>query len=254
MLSHPILPSNISWLDKHPNASQLVSNVAFPNATFALCLFGIPATVGNKAGMMRTDVHAIKHLSQSQLSVFNGTDVFFHAWTNDKRICNELKIRYIPKDYRCQKIVFDTRKDLFGYNHVQSMILSIVQVLRLAIQTPYDQVFLARHDLLLCSQEKIPLFTPSQFIVTDSWTHKNLDGIPDWSFIGSLATLQYVFQTLHERFKKGDKIHTNTRAHFMIQTHLDQINYTKQNQVRHYVVKQNLYRIGCGNLKLKTKS
>lgn len=245
MVAHPLLPSNISWLDKHPAASQLASDVTFRNATFAFCLFGIPATVGRKAGMMITDARTIRVLSQSQLSVMTGTDVFFHAWTGDANVCDELRRCYTPKNHSCHKIVFDTRNSLYGYRHVQSMILSIVRVLRLAARTQYDQVFLARHDLLLCCQTKPPLFAPSQFIVTQSWAQTNLDGIPDLSFIGSLETLHTVFETLYGRFEKKDVIHRNTRAHFMIQTHLDQMNYTRKNWVRHYVLKQNLYRDGC---------
>ena len=67
---------------------------------------------------------------------------------------------------------------------------------------------------------------------------KDEDGIPDDVFIGDPSILKLVFRTLNDRFAKHDIIHPNTRAHYMIQKHLDDLNIT----ARSYPLRRFLYR------------
>lgn len=74
--------------------------------------------------------------------------------------------------------------------------------------------------------DKVPLFAGQQFVVTQRWEESNLHGIPDLSFAGSPSMLEYVFNTLYARFKAREVISNDTRAHFMIQFHLNDLLFT----------------------------
>jgi hypothetical protein len=69
-----------------------------------------------------------------------------------------------------------------------------------------------------------------------------MDGIPDCSFVGDPILIEHVFLSLYARFRRGDKIHSNTRAHFMIQAQLDALSLSNRGYVTHFHVSQMLLR------------
>ena len=192
---------------------------------------------------MQLDVSTIKEASHRQMSMLPAVTVYSHAWKPkefDDRICQEIHSRYKPKKEICENIIFDTRSDLYGYTHVQSMILSITKVLSLSQEERYDQLVLSRHDNIFLTP--VPYFLPHQFVVMGSWETKSLDGIPDQSFAGDPIILQYVFTSLYARFISRQRIHNNTRAHFMIQAQLDELYLTRRGYVAHFHMQQSLLR------------
>ena len=249
---HPQLPSNVSWASKHAPArlTQRPHRVA-------LCLFGIPASVGVKAGQMRQNASLIARVAGRQLAALPPhVDVYSHAWRRRKAgdgICEGVVLSYGARAHRCDPIVFDSRRSLYSYEHVQSMILSITRVLALAAAQRYAQLVLARHDVLFC--DRVPLVRPGQFVVVGSWANSPIvaqrtqDGIPDYAFTGDPLTLAYVFETLYTRFERREAHQpapdpSGWRAHFVVQSHLDYLGLTRRRYVTYVEVRQRLLREG----------
>lgn len=247
---HPQLPPNVSWTSKHAPACTTMR----PHHV-ALCLFGIPASVGTKASFMHQNPLLVGRVAASQLAALPPhVDVYSHAWrasTAGTQLCARVVRVYRPVAHRCDALVFDTRRSPYSREHVWSMILSIVRVLALAAAEPYAQLVLARHDLFLC--DRVPLTCPGQFVVVGSWANKTMDGVPDYAFTGDPLTLAYVFETLNTRFERNEARlsapdPTGWRAHFAVQAHLDDLGLTRRRYVTHVDVRQRLLREGgCGN-------
>ena len=249
---HPQLPSNVSWASKHAPA-RLTQG---PHRV-ALCLFGIPASVGVKAGQMQQNASLIARVARRQLAALPPhVDVYSHAWRRSKAgdgICERVVLSYGARAHRCDPIVFDSRRSLYSYEHVQSMILSITRVLALAAAQRYAQIVLARHDVLFC--DRVPLVLPGQFVVVGSWANspnialRTQDGIPDYAFTGDPLTLAYVFETLYTRFERREAHQpapdpSGWRAHFVVQSHLDYLGLTRRRYVTYVDVRQRLLREG----------
>jgi len=245
---HPQLPHNVSWTSKHAPARTTVQ----PHRV-ALCLFGIPASVGIKASFMQQNVSLVKRAATSQLAALPpNVDVYSHAWLatgpNTEELCTRMARSYHPRAYKCEPLVFDTRRSPYSREHVWSMVLSIVRVLTLAAERRYAQLVLARHDVLFC--EHLPFVYPDQFVVVGSWADKTMDGIPDYAFTGDPITLAYVFETLQTRLERHEARQTapdptGWRAHFVVQAHLDDLGLTRRRYVTHVDVRQRLLREGA---------
>ena len=250
---HPQLPANVSWSSKHRPA-RLADDQPH---RMALCLFGIPASVGVKAGQMWQNASVIGRAAASQLAALPPhTDVYSHAWRPREKgdeMCKSVALSYRPRAHLCEPIVFDSRRSLYSYEHVQSMILSITRVLALAATQRYKQLVLARHDVLFC--DRVPMVLPGQFVVVGSWQNSSIvaqrtqDGIPDYSFTGDPLTLAYVFETLYTRFERREAHQpapdpTGWRAHFVVQSHLDDLGLTRRRYVTYVDVRQRLLREG----------
>ena len=246
----PRLPANVSWTEKHGPAETTphMQKVAF-------CLFGIPASIGGKAGQMNLRTSMIAPVAQMQLAMLPPhVDVYSHAWkprNSSLVICERIEHAYLPRAHICEDIIFDTRKDLITPAHVQSMILSITKVLKLSSIHPYDQTILTRHDSLFC--DRMQFFLPGQFVVFDNdflhpegskvWRNSRVDGVPDLAFAGDPITLEYVFKTLYTRLVEHEKFsRDNTRAHFVIQQHLDDSGLTQRRYVKSFQLRVILLR------------
>ena len=244
---HPQLPPNVSWVSKHAPARTTER----PHRV-ALCLFGIPASVGIKASFMQQNGSLVERAAVSQLAALPpNVDVYSHAWLasgpNTERMCAHVTRSYRPRAHKCEPLVFDTRRSPYSREHVWSMVLSIVRVLTLSAERRYAQLVLARHDVLLC--DRIPLVHPDQFVVVGSWADKTMDGIPDYAFTGDPIMLTYVFETLQTRFERHEARQTapdpsGWRAHFVVQAHLDDLGLTRRRYVTHVDVRQRLLREG----------
>ena len=250
---HPKLPPNVSWTSKHAPARTTDR----PHGV-ALCLFGIPASVGVKASFMRQNASLVERAAASQLVALPpNVDVYSHAWLaagpNAERVCARVVDSYRPRAHRCEPLVFDTRRDPYSREHVWSMVLSIVRVLALAMERRYAQLVLARHDVLFC--DRVPLVLPGQFVIVGPWADETMDGVPDYAFTGDPILLAYVFETLHARFERHAVRQTATdpsgwRAHFVVQAHLDDLGLTRRRYVTHVNVRQRLLREGtCATLR-----
>ena len=243
---HPQLPANVSWASKHAPA-----RLADQPHGVALCLFGIPASVGVKASFMSQDASLVGRVAAQQLAALPPhVDVYSHAWRPRERgdeLCQSVVRSYRPRAHLCEPIVFDTRRSPYSSQHVWSMVLSIVRVLALAARRRYAQLVLARHDVLFC--DRVPLVRPAQFVVVGSWANGTMDGVPDCAFTGDPLTLAYVFETLNTRFERNEARQpapdpTGWRGHFAVQAHLDDLGLTRRRYVTHVDVRQRLLREG----------
>lgn len=244
---HPQLPPNVSWTSKHAPARTTER----PHRV-ALCLFGIPASVGRKAGLMHQNASLVKRAAISQLAALPpNVDVYSHAWLaaglNAKKMCARVVHSYRPRAHKCEPLVFDTRRSPYSREHVWSMVLSIVRVLALATKRRYAQLVLARHDVLFC--DRVPFVQTDQFVVVGSWADKTMDGVPDYAFTGDPIMLAHVFETLNTRFERHEARQTapnlhdrGWRAHFVVQAHLDDLGLTRRRYVTHVDVRQRLLR------------
>lgn len=247
VMVHPQLPPNVSWTSKHAPA-----RTAKQPHPVALCLFGIPASVGIKASFMRQNASLVGRVAALQLAALPPhVDVYAHAWlaagAGSEAMCTRVVRSYHPRAHKCEPLVFDTRRSPYSKEHVWSMMLSIVRVLALAAERRYAQLVLARHDLLFC--DRVPLVRPGQFVVVGSWANMTQDGVPDYAFTGDPITLTYVFETLQTRFERHEARQTapdpsGWRAHFVLQAHLDDLGLTRRRYVTHVDVRQRLLREG----------
>lgn len=243
---HPQLPPNVSWTSKHAPAHTTEQ----PHRV-ALCLFGIPASVGTKASFMRQNASLVDRVAAAQLAALPPrVDVYSHAWRASAagvELCARVVRAYRPIAHQCDPLVFDTRRSPYSREHVWSMVLSIVRVLALATARRYAQLVLARHDLYFC--DRVPFVHPGQFVVVGSWANTTMDGVPDYAFTGDPLTLAYVFETLNTRFERNEARlpapdPTGWRAHFAVQAHLDDLGLTRRRYVQHVDVRQRLLREG----------
>lgn len=215
----------------------------------ALCLFGIPASVGTKASFMHQNASLVERAAASQLAALPpNVDVYSHSWraaVGGVEVCARVVRVYRPVAHRCDPIAFDTRRSPYSLEHVWSMVLSIVRVIALAAAQRYAQLVLVRHDLLLC--EPFPFVRPGQFVVVESWANRTMDGVPDRAFTGDPITLAYVFQSLLVRFERNEARQTapdptGWRAHFVLQAHLDDLGLTNRRYVAYVDVRPRLLR------------
>ena len=127
-MMHPQLPPNVSWTSKHALARTTVQ----PHRV-ALCLFGIPASVGIKASFMKQNASLVGLVAASQLAALPPhVDVYAHAWlaagADSEAMCTLVVRSYLPRAHACEPLVFDTRRSPYSREHVWSMVLSIERV------------------------------------------------------------------------------------------------------------------------------
>lgn len=244
---HP-MTSQASWYTKHP---PICPQNTSSHVVVALCLFGVPGVVNAKAGLfIQNKGEFIKNVANHFHFIrHTNINVFSHAWQHPKHR-NDCFLQTKPYGNRLKT---SQCEDLITSEHIHSMLISMSRVLLMnrdyeqAKHMIHDHVILMRHDTKFCTE--LPFtFNPMYLVISDNgWgaAQNPLDGIYDYMYIASSIFLEYVFGTLLERIEKKEIVHTNMRAHFVVQSHFDDLFISGRQFVRSYNFSSTLWRASC---------
>ena len=263
-LPHPFVPPGTTWFTKHPlhpllgtssNSSRSVpvdAGAPPPHSRLALCLFGVPGVHRGKAGQLHTSAAALvatatthlKFLLQAAESQGSQVSVFSHSW-------NVSAIGDVPT---ALALIYGARlhsllhQPLEVKEHVNSMLRSMTRSLTLARDAAaaqretHDLILLMRHDTYWT--QPLDLRLDPRFLTVATWLSddspgsslctrlSSLDGVPDLWFASSPTMLEFVFGSLNLRRHNRQQVHANNRAHFVFQSHFDDLNLTSRQLIR----------------------
>ena len=239
--------SHASWYMKHPPiCPQNTSSHSF----VAVCLFGIPGVIDTKAGTFKQDETAFVNNVANHIQFLRqaNMNVFFHAWQHPAHE-NGCFLRTKPygdclKNSQCDHLITS--------EHIHSMLISMNRVLLMnrdyeqKNHMVHDNVILMRHATKFCAPFS-STFNSMSLVISSILTEHGepLDGILDYIFVSSSILLEYVIGTLLHRIQNKETVHKNMRAHFVMQSHFDDLFLSERGIVRSYNFSNSMWRSAC---------